>query len=153
MAYEFRCNRRVEFAETDMAGIVHFSNFFRYMETAEHEFLRWLGLSVHTEIDGRLVSWPRVRAECSYRAPVRFDDELEIRLMVREKRERSITYDFRFWKGGRKPVAHGSMTVVCVAIDPRTGEMSSIAIPSCIDEKIEAAPAELIEPLETNRSL
>ena len=47
MPYEFRCRQRVEFADTDMAGIVHFSNFFRYMERAEHEFLRSLGLSVH----------------------------------------------------------------------------------------------------------
>jgi acyl-CoA thioester hydrolase len=38
MPCEFRITRRVEFSETDMAGIVHFSNFFRYMETAEHAF-------------------------------------------------------------------------------------------------------------------
>src|SRR5213078_989612 len=42
----FRTTRRVEFADTDMAGIVHFANFFRYMESAEHEFLRSHGLSV-----------------------------------------------------------------------------------------------------------
>ena len=36
MAYEFRLVRQVEFSETDMAGIVHYSNFFRYMEAAEH---------------------------------------------------------------------------------------------------------------------
>ena len=41
MATPFRVTRRVEFHETDMAGIVHFSNFFRYMEFAEVEFLRW----------------------------------------------------------------------------------------------------------------
>ena len=34
MAYEFKVQRRVEFSETDMAGIVHYANFFRYMETA-----------------------------------------------------------------------------------------------------------------------
>ena len=40
MACEHRLQRRVEFSETDAAGIVHFSNFFRYMEGAEHAFLR-----------------------------------------------------------------------------------------------------------------
>ena len=46
MAFEFKAIRRVEFSETDMAGIVHYSNFFRYMETAEHGFFRSLGYSV-----------------------------------------------------------------------------------------------------------
>jgi len=38
MPYEFKHTRRVEFAETDMAGIVHFSNFFRMMESTEHAY-------------------------------------------------------------------------------------------------------------------
>ena len=42
--YTFR--RRIEFRETDMAGIVHFSNFFAYMEQAEHDFLRSVGMGV-----------------------------------------------------------------------------------------------------------
>ena len=142
MAYEFRTKRRVEFAETDAAGIAHFSNFFRYMETAEHEFLRCLGLSVHTEADGQMVSWPRVRAECAYKAPLRFEEEVEVHLTVREKHRKSITYEFHFWKPGGEHVAEGRVTVVCVAIDRATGQMRSIAIPPSIDAKIEAAPKE-----------
>ncbi|MEQ2009187.1 MAG: acyl-CoA thioesterase, partial [Limisphaerales bacterium] len=46
MASEFKALRRVEFSETDMAGIVHYSNFFKYMETAEHAFFRSLGFSI-----------------------------------------------------------------------------------------------------------
>ena len=48
MGFDFTHQRQVEFAETDMAGIVHFANFFRWMESAEHAFLRSLGHSVHT---------------------------------------------------------------------------------------------------------
>ena len=51
MPAPFRTTRRVEFADTDMAGIVHFANFFRYMEAAEVEFLRARGLSVKLEWD------------------------------------------------------------------------------------------------------
>jgi YbgC/YbaW family acyl-CoA thioester hydrolase len=143
VSYEFRTKRRVEFAETDMAGIVHFAHFFRYMEMAEHEFLRSLGLSVHAEIDGRVISWPRVKAECSYRSPAEFEDVLDVHLMVREKTKRTVSYDFRFLKD-EKLVATGSLTVVCVAMDPATRQMSSVAIPKMIDEKIEAAPAQLL---------
>ena len=46
MSYEFQITRRVEFSETDLAGIMHFSNFFRFMESAEHAFFRSLGFSV-----------------------------------------------------------------------------------------------------------
>ena len=47
MAYEYSIVRGVEFSDTDMAGIMHFSNFFRFMEAAEHGFFRSLGLSIH----------------------------------------------------------------------------------------------------------
>ena len=49
MATEFSITRRVEFSETDLAGIMHFTNFYRWMEICEHEFLRSLGLSVDME--------------------------------------------------------------------------------------------------------
>jgi len=100
MAYEYHCRQRVEFADTDMAGIVHFANFFRYMERAEHEFLRALGLSVHAVNGDDVVSWPRVNAECKYRVPLSFEDELDVHLLVREKRSKSVTYEFRFYREG-----------------------------------------------------
>ncbi len=61
MPQAFTTRRFVEFVDTDMAGIVHFSAFFRYMEAAEHELLRSLGLSVHTKLaDDLVISFPRV---------------------------------------------------------------------------------------------
>ena len=72
----FQTQRRVEFRDTDAAGIVHFSVFFAYMEEAEHEFLRSIGLGVMMEIDGARISWPRVKAECNYRNAVRFEEEI-----------------------------------------------------------------------------
>ena len=142
----FTSRQRVEFADTDMAGIVHFSNFFRYMERAEHEFLRSLGLSVHAVNGDDLVSWPRVNAECKFRAPLTFEDEMDVHLLVREKRAKSVTYEFRFYKqGDENLVAVGSITVVCVSIDQATGQMASIPIPESIDRLIEVAPAELLE--------
>ncbi len=146
MPYEFHCRQRVEFADTDMAGIVHFSNFFRYMERVEHEFLRSLGLCVHAVNGDDLVSWPRVHAECKFRAPLCFEDEFDVHLLVREKRPKSVTYEFRFCKPDAEGlVAVGSITVVSVSIDRATGRMTSIPIPESIDRLIEVAPRELLE--------
>src|ERR1700740_2183107 len=103
MAYEFKAVRRVEFSETDMAGIVHFSNFFRYMETAEHGFFRHLGFSVVTNQVDPPVGWPRVHAECDYRQPLHFEDEVEIHMLVSEKKSKSLSYIFKFRKLNASP--------------------------------------------------
>ena len=55
---EYRLKRRVQFYETDMAGIVHFSWFFRYMEEAEHALWRAAGLSIAPPDSA--IGWPRV---------------------------------------------------------------------------------------------
>jgi YbgC/YbaW family acyl-CoA thioester hydrolase len=151
MAYDFRYKFRVKFSDTDMAGIAHFANFFRYMEQAEHEFLRSLGTSVHDTSRELLVSWPRVHAECTYSAPLRFDDEVEAHLLICEKRHRSIRYGHLFYKQGvEQPVARGSVTVVCVSMDPATQKMHAVAIPEYISHLIEAAPQEIIERLDVS---
>src|SRR5258707_15294524 len=144
MAYEFKAIRRVEFSETDMAGIVHYSNFFRYMETAEHGFFRALGYSVVMDHFEPPVGWPRVRAECEYRQPLRFEDEVEIHLLVSEKKSKSLSYVFKFRKlGSPAPVevARGSLTVVCVT-KGADGRMSATHIPKEFADKIEVAPPE-----------
>src|SRR5436305_7329733 len=116
MAYEFKVARRVEFSDTDMAGIVHYSNFFKYMETAEHAFFRSLGFSIVTREVDTPVGWPRVHASCDYRKPIRFEDEIEIHLLVTGKKNKSLSYEFRFRKlNGAQPeeVARGALIVVC----------------------------------------
>jgi len=145
MPYEFTASHRVEFADTDLAGIMHFANFFRLMEETEHAFLRSLGLSVQLEQGGTTYGWPRVRAQCEYLAPLRFEDEVEVRLRVRAKKARSLTYDFLFRRredAGMTDVARGSITAVCVTMDPATGAMKSAAIPDVLARVIQEAPGE-----------
>jgi YbgC/YbaW family acyl-CoA thioester hydrolase len=140
MAHEYRYRRRVEFSDTDMAGIVHFSNYFRYMEGAEVAFFRSLGLSIHDQRDGPIIGWPRVAADCTYRWPLRFEDEFEIHLVVRKKTRRTLTYDFRFYDAQGRHIASGSIKTACVDFDPATGKMQSMPIPESVSEKIEEAP-------------
>src|SRR5215472_9160035 len=98
MAYEFKLMRQVEFSDTDLAGIMHFSNFFRFMEAAEHAFFRSLGFSIHGAGSREAVGWPRVHADCDFKHPLHFEDTVEIRLLVREKKLKGIVYDFIFRK-------------------------------------------------------
>jgi len=91
MAYEFKTERRVEFAETDMAGILHFANYYRYMEEAEHAFFRSLGLRVHAHDADGVWGWARGRAACTFKKPLFYEDVVELHVLVREKRSKSIT--------------------------------------------------------------
>lgn len=144
MASEFKVVRRVEFSETDLAGIMHFSNYFRFMETAEHAFFRSLGSSIVTRNTTPPVGWPRVHASCDYHQPLRFEDEVEIHLLVAEKRSKALTYQFRFRKLNANPpveVGRGKITVVCVT-HGADGKMSACQIPKELADKIEAVPAE-----------
>jgi YbgC/YbaW family acyl-CoA thioester hydrolase len=133
---QFVYRRRVQFAETDMAGIVHFSRFYQYMEEAEHEFFRSLGLTImqHNQ-DGSIVGWPRVSASCNFDGPAYYEDILEIRLAVYRKGVKSITYHFEFWRDDTR-IARGTVKTVCCHFEP--GEkMKSIVIPGVYADKIE----------------
>ncbi len=146
MAYEFKITRRVEFSETDMAGIVHYANFFRYMEFAEHNFFRSLGFSVVTRNVDPPIGWPRIHATCEFKQPLHFEDEIEIHMLVSEKKSKSLGYIFRFRKLNASPpveVARGNITVVCVKHKP-DGKMVATDIPKEIAERIEVAPKELL---------
>ena len=147
MAFEFKAIRRVEFSETDMAGIVHYSNFFRYMETAENGFFRSLGYSLVMNHFETPLGWPRVHAECDYRQPLRFEDEVEIHLLVVNKKSKAISYRFKFTKINgpeRIEVARGSLTVVCVA-KKKDGNFAAVKIPKAFAAKIQVAPAKLLK--------
>ena len=136
--HEYIIKRRVEFNETDMAGIVHYSNFFRYMEYAEHAFFRSLGGSIVNQELG--VGWPRVHCNCDYKHPLMFEDEVEIHMLISDKTSKTMSYQFRFRKDGTE-VAHGNVTVVCVRRN-EAGVMKSTRIPSEIADLFEVAPAD-----------
>lgn len=135
---EFRTQRRIEFADTDMGGIVHFARFFVFMETAEHEFLRTFGIEVHTEWEGRQIGWPRVEAACQYLSPARLGDLLDIHLRVARKGTRSMTYAMTFSCEGRI-LARGKMTSVCCVMHEPQG-LEAIPIPEFLADRIAEAP-------------
>ena len=134
MADPFSILRRVQFAETDLAGVAHFANYFRWMEEAEHACFRSVGLSVAMQHGGAEIGWPRVAAGCEFFGPVRFEDELELRLRVTKVGEKSFNYEVDFIKADRN-IALGKVTSVCCAIGPE-GRFAPIEIPSEIRGKL-----------------
>jgi acyl-CoA thioester hydrolase len=111
VAGEFHYHRRVQFADTDLAGIVHFSAYFRYMEEAEHALWRAAGLSIARRRDP--VRWPRVSASFEFRQPLHFEDEIDVRVRIAALSRRTIRYAFGVMRGNAL-AGEGTMTIACV---------------------------------------
>jgi acyl-CoA thioester hydrolase len=135
MATAFVTTRRVEFSDTDAAGIMHFAAFFRLMEQAEHELLRSVGLSVVMhDAEGKL-SWPRVAAKCDFQSAARFEDVLQIEVQISRLGQRSITYSHRFLLDGQL-LATGEITAVCCRM-PDSAPPQSFPIPADIAQRLQ----------------
>lgn len=155
MPYQHHLRRRVEFCETDAAGIVHFAQVFRYAEACEHDFWRSLGHSVHPRDPqpGELFGWPRVEARCAYRRPLRFEEQLEVRLLLSEVGHKRVSYAFgvrSLDEPGPGWAATGAMTAVSVTRDP-DGRIRAIPVPPSLAGLLEVAPPEALRELEDTR--
>ena|SRR5579863_872477 len=127
----FVTKRRVEFIDTDMAGIVHFTNFFRYMEQAEAEFFRSYGHSLAATTHGTGVGWPRVAASASFKSPAYHNDLLEIRIFVRRRGFKSLTLSFEF-RRGKTLIATGRIKTAYCRFRPDQ-PIQSLEIPAEFD--------------------
>jgi YbgC/YbaW family acyl-CoA thioester hydrolase len=135
MTVVFRTTRLVEFGDTDMAGIVHFANFFRWMEAAEQAFLRSRGLSVAMEWDGQSIGFPRVSASCDFLRAVRFEDVVEIVLEVAHVGRKAVRYGFEFHHGG-EVIARGQLTAVCCRMRGEPHALESLEIPAGVRARL-----------------
>jgi len=130
---EYRYARRVQFAETDLAGVVHFSWYYRYAEEAEHAMWRAAGRS----IDGGGIGWPRVAASFEFHEPLRFEDEFEVLVRVAAVADKTIRYTTVITRGGTT-IATGTHTAICVS--KRPGEpMQVVPIPADLAARLKVA--------------
>jgi YbgC/YbaW family acyl-CoA thioester hydrolase len=137
MPTPFTITRRVEFGDTDMAGIMYFANFFRFMEVTETDFLHSLGLSVSYRRDGVKWGFPRVSVGCDFRKPARFEDVLTIAITVEKLGTKSVSYRFDFSNQRSEAVAVGRITTVFCR-EPEPGRLESADIPADIRAKLQA---------------
>jgi acyl-CoA thioester hydrolase len=86
---------RVRYAETDQMGVVYYANFFIWFEVGRVELLRQLGFHYkQMEIDDDC-HIPVVEANCRYKSPARYDDELLLETRVLAIRRSVIKFGYR----------------------------------------------------------
>lgn len=127
--------RRVEFAETDAAGMVHFSVFFRYMEEAEHAIWRAAGMDIYASRETH--SWPRISAKFDFKAPLRFQDAFEVRTEMGAVTRSTIQWAHVLMRGD-DVIGNGTVTAVYVQKNA-DGSMKSAAIPDETLSKLRSA--------------
>jgi YbgC/YbaW family acyl-CoA thioester hydrolase len=127
-----RTKRRVAFSETDAAGLVHFTYFFRYFEDAEHALWRQAGLSIHA--DDSPIGWPRISAACEFRRPLKFEDEFEVRVEIIEMTTRTIKYSGEVFRDGER-IATGEWKIACVT-KLADGTLRATDMPSDVAERL-----------------
>lgn len=130
----FIYRRRVQFAETDLAGLVHFTHFFRYMEEAEHALWRAAGMSIARA--GETTGWPRLGAAFEFRAPLRFEDEFDVAVRIANVTSRTIQYDFRLTRDG---TLIGSGTITTAYVDKSGPSLKALELPEHVAARLQSA--------------
>ena len=112
---------RVRYAEVDAMGYVHHSRYFQYFEMGRIELLRARGTS-YAVLEREGVFFVVAKADCQFKAPARFDDELT--LLTRVERQTHVRIDHAYeLKRGDTLLATGHTTIACV---DRAGQLRQI---------------------------
>ena len=135
MTITYEETRRVEFADTDMAGMAHFTSFLHFMEEAEYAFLRSLGLSVMLGDEKGTIGFPRVSVQCNYHRPMRFEEVVLVRLRVVRNDGKLLTHGFEVVRGDTL-LADGQITVACCRFPQDGSDPYAIPLPQFVLDKI-----------------
>lgn len=122
---------RVYIEDTDLGGVVFYANYLKFFERARTEWLRSLGVSQQSLIDGHGVVFIVTKASVEYRSPARLDDEIRLTVSVERAGRASVQFLQEAWRGTTL-LASGQIRVGCV---------------NMADLRPEAIPAEMLEKI------
>ncbi len=107
---------RVYYEDTDLAGIVYYANYLRFIERARTEWVRGLGVDqVRLKEEDGLVFAVR-RVEADYLTPARFDDELIVRTTVEQMTGARIVLKQDVTRG-KELLFSAQVTLVALTVD------------------------------------
>ncbi|MFT4095607.1 MAG: thioesterase family protein [Rhodoblastus sp.] len=127
---------RVRYSEVDGQSVVFNAHYLTYYDTAITEFFRWLGYDYVADVKATGVDFHTVKSLVNYKAPIRFDEEIEVGVRVGAIGNSSLRFDLAiFEKSEDKPRATGE--IVWVYTDQRTHE--TVRVSDSIREMLTAA--------------
>ena len=133
MDFPFAHRQRVRFGETDLQGVVYYANYLLFAEIGRIAYLRELGIVYDRDMLAHAVDFTIGEARVRYQAPLRFDDEYDIKVRVGEIRHSSWTFEYAIDRADGLHCA--DVSTIQVMVDRTTGRATRI-------------PAELKQTLE-----
>ncbi len=118
MNAEDTCLHRVQYYETDRMGVVHHSNYIRWMEEARTEVMRQRGVD-YARIEATGVLMPVVSVSCDYKHPARFGDVAEITVRILRFTGVRLEFSYRICPQGSELLLAEGRSVHCF-IDEET---------------------------------
>jgi acyl-CoA thioester hydrolase len=107
---------RVRYAETDKMGVVYYANYFVWFEVGRADLLRSLGWT-YREMEHAGIALPVIAAQCDYRRPARYDEEIEVRTRGRMLSPIRMEFTYEVARRGDETVVASGRTVHA-ALDP-----------------------------------
>ena len=103
---------RVYYEDTDMAGIVYYANYLRYIERARSDWVREIGIDqLAMKAEGIVFAVRRVEAD--YIAPALFDDTLEVRTRMTLLTPARMVMEQELYRGDQL-LFEADVTIVCI---------------------------------------
>jgi len=108
---------RVYWEDTDASGVVYHASYLRFMERARSEWLRAIGMDQATLIRDERLQFVVVEAQIRYHRPARFDDQLQVSVLVTEKGGASVTMTQEIRRGSADGELLVSATIHAACLD------------------------------------
>ena len=122
--FPFAHRQRVRYGETDLQGVVYYANYLLYAEVGRVAYLRALGVVYERDLLAQGVDFTIGEARVRYHAPLRFDDEYDVRVRVGEIRHSSWAFEYAIDRADGVHCAEAS--TVQVMIDRASGRATRI---------------------------
>jgi acyl-CoA thioester hydrolase len=106
---------RVRYGETDQMGYVYYGNYAEFYEVARVEMLRKLGLT-YKWMEGTGIMMPVLELKCKYIKPAYYDDEITIKVVVKELPSTRIVFNYELYNEQGELINLGETTLVFVNI-------------------------------------
>jgi acyl-CoA thioester hydrolase len=137
VVFPFAYRQRVRFGETDLQGVVYYANYLLFAEVGRIAFLRQLGIVYERDLLAHEIDFTIGEARVRYRAPLRFDDEYDIKVRVGEIRHSSWTFEYAIDRADGTHCA--DVSTVQVMLDRKTWRATRI--PAELRRTLERAKA------------
>ena len=135
MDFRFAYRQRVRFGETDLQGVVYYANYLLFAEVGRIAYLRELGVVYERDLLAHGIDFTIGEARVRYHAPLRFDDEYDIKVRVGEIRHSSWTFEYAIDRADGTHCA--DVSTIQVMLDRETGRATRI--PAALRNILETA--------------